>query len=71
MVGGSTYSFDLGSDHPLAAEVKGQLESLRQRLGELRRRVDEHNRRAGLPAEYEQVVTYVGQCILEREQVGG
>lgn len=71
VVGGSTYSFDLGPDHPLAAEVKGQLENLRQRLGELRRRVDEHNRQAGLPAEYEQVVTYVGQCILEREQVGG
>jgi hypothetical protein len=70
-VGGSTYSFDLGPGHPLEAEVKGQLESLRQRLGELRRRVDEHNRQAGLPGEYEQVVTYVGQCILEREQGSG
>lgn len=67
-VGGSTYSFDLGPGHPLEAEVKGQLESLRQRLGELRRRVDEHNRQAGLAAEYEQVVTYVGQCVFERDR---
>ena len=70
-VGGSTYSFDLGAGHPLEAEVKGQLEALRQRLGELRTRVEAHNRQAGLPAEYEQVVTYVGQCILEREQYYG
>jgi len=70
-IGGSTYSFDLGPDHPLAGEVKGQLEALRQRLGELRLRVDAHNREAGLPAEYEQVVTYVGQCILEKEQGNG
>jgi len=67
-IGGSTYSFDLGREHPLAGEVKGQLEALRQRLGELRQRVDAHNREAGLPAEYEQVVTYVGQCILDKEQ---
>jgi hypothetical protein len=70
-IGGSTYSFDLGPEHPLAGEVKGQLEALRQRLGELRLRVDAHNREAGLPAEYEQVVTYVGQCILEKEQANG
>jgi len=70
-IGGSTYSFDLGADHPLAAEVKGQLEALRQRLSELRQRVDAHNREAGLPPEYEQVVTYVGQCILEKEQGNG
>jgi hypothetical protein len=71
VIGGSTYSFDLGPEHPLAGEVKGQLEALRQRLGELRLRVDAHNREAGLPAEYEQVVTYVGQCILEKEQGNG
>jgi hypothetical protein len=70
-IGGSTYSFDLGPEHPLAGEVKGQLEALRQRLGELRQRVDAHNREAGLPAEYEQVVTYVGQCILDKEQGNG
>lgn len=71
-VGGSTYTFDLGRGHPLAAEVKSQLESLRNALGELRRRVDAHNRQNGLPEEYEQVITYVGQCILDKERhVGG
>jgi hypothetical protein len=71
VIGGSTYSFDLGPNHPLETEVKDQLENLRQRLGTLRERVDEHNRREGLPEHYEQVVTYVGQCILHRELVGG
>lgn len=65
-VGGSTYSFDVWPGHPLEAEVKSQLSLLRQGLGALRQRLDAHNRQAGLPAEYEQVVTYVGQCILER-----
>jgi hypothetical protein len=66
-VGGSTYSFDLWSGHPLEQEVKGQLRALRQSLGELRLRVEAHNKAAGLPNSYQQVVTYVGQCILERE----
>jgi hypothetical protein len=70
-IGGSTFSFDLGPEHPLAAEVKGQLESLRQGLLALRERVDAHNRAVGLPVKYEQVVTYVGQCILERERHHG
>jgi hypothetical protein len=66
-IGGSTYSFDLWPGHPLESEIKGQLAALRVRLGELRQRLDAHNESAGLPARYQQVVTYVGQCILERE----
>jgi hypothetical protein len=66
-IGGSTYSFDLWSGHPLEAEIKGQLSALRVRLGELRQRVAAHNKAAGLPGQYQQVVTYVGQCILERD----
>jgi hypothetical protein len=66
-VGGSTYSFDLWPGHPLEAEIKGQLSALRVRLGELRQRLQTHNEAAGLPSQYQQVVTYIGQCILERE----
>jgi hypothetical protein len=66
-VGGSTYSFDLWPGHPLEAEVKGQLSALRVGLGELRLRVAAHNQAAGLPGQYQQVVTYVGQCLLDRE----
>jgi hypothetical protein len=69
-VGGSTYSFDVWAGHPLEAEVKRQLGELRGRLGELRQRVDEHNRSAGLPAAYQQVVTYLGQCVLDRDRDG-
>jgi hypothetical protein len=67
-VGGSTYSFDVWPGHALEAEVKGQLAELRKRLTELRQRVELHNRAEGLPNEYQQVVTYIGQCWVDREQ---
>jgi hypothetical protein len=67
VVGGSTYSFDIWPGHPLEAEVKEQLASVRRRCGELRKRVEAHNAAAGLEREYEQVVFYAGQCLLERE----
>jgi hypothetical protein len=66
LVGGSTYSFDVWAGHPLEQTVKAQLRELRERLGALRTKVDAHNRAHGVPAEYQQVVTYVGQCSLER-----
>lgn len=66
-VGGSTYTFDVWPGHPLEAEVKGQLKSLRAQCHELRQRVTEHNERAGLKNEHQQVVTYIGQCVLQRE----
>ena len=66
-VGGSTYSFDVWPGHPLEAEVKGQLAELRTRLGELRKRVSAHNEHHGLERAHQQVITYVGQCIIDRE----
>ncbi|HYJ09131.1 MAG TPA: hypothetical protein VEX18_08975 [Polyangiaceae bacterium] len=69
-IGGSTYSFDVWPGHPLEQSVKAQLRELRERLGTLREQVDEHNRAQGLPAEHQQVVTYVGQCVLERSTEG-
>jgi hypothetical protein len=66
-VGASTYSFDVWPGHPLYDEVSSNLSTLRQRLGDLRLRVDAHNRQRGLPTDYEQIITYVGQCCLARE----
>jgi hypothetical protein len=65
-VGGSTYSFDVWSGHPLEQTVKAQLGELREKLGALRQQVDAHNRAHGLQADYQQVITYVGQCVMER-----
>jgi hypothetical protein len=67
-VGGSTYSYDVWPGHPLEAEVKAQLGELRARAGALRQRVDAHNQSHGRPVEYEQVITYLGQCAIAREQ---
>jgi hypothetical protein len=66
-VGGSTFSFDIWPGHPLEPAVKAQLSELRARLGALRLRVDEHNREHGVPDDYEQVVTYLGQCLITHE----
>lgn len=66
-VGGSTYGFDIWPGHPCEQEVMSLLRSFRERCGELRARVEAHNRQAGLPAEFLEVVSYVGQCVLERQ----
>jgi len=67
-IGGSTYGFDIWPGHPNEQEVMNLLRSFRERSGELRSRVEAHNRQAGLPAEFLEVVSYVGQCVLERER---
>ncbi|HEY6727624.1 MAG TPA: hypothetical protein VI197_26495 [Polyangiaceae bacterium] len=66
VVGGSTYSFDIWPGHPLEAEVKSQLNDFRKRASELRQRVEAHNQAHGVQHEYQQVVHYAGQCLLER-----
>jgi hypothetical protein len=71
VVGGSTYSFDVWPGHPLELEVKEQLARIRRQCGELRERVTAHNAQAGLQPSYEQVVTYVGQCVLDRDRDAG
>lgn len=66
LVGGSTYSFDVWPGHPLEQVVKAQLAEIRKQLGALRQEVERHNQAAGVPADYEQVVTYVGQSFVQR-----
>jgi hypothetical protein len=69
-VGGSTYGFDIWPGHPNEQEVVDLLRSSRQRLGELRERVERHNHVHGVPASYREVVSYVGQCVFERDRDG-
>jgi hypothetical protein len=70
IVGGSTYSLDVWTGHPLEHEVKRQLAELRERLGQLRQRLDAYNRshEPGPECSRQQVITYVGQCVLDRDQ---
>ncbi|HEX2878264.1 MAG TPA: hypothetical protein VHO25_01880 [Polyangiaceae bacterium] len=65
-VGGSTYTCEIWSGHPLEDLVKGQLEAIRLDCHEVRKRVAEYNKQHGLKPRHQQVITYVGQCVLER-----
>jgi hypothetical protein len=67
VVGGSTYSYDVWPGHPLEQAVKAQLGEIRKSAGELRQQVDAYNQAHGLRREYQQVITYVGQCLIDRE----
>jgi hypothetical protein len=64
-VGGSTYTLEIWSGHPLEEEVLGELARFRERVGTLRRRVAEHNRTVRMPEESVRVVIYGGQNVLE------
>lgn len=66
-IGGSTYSLDVGPEHPLEREVLGTLARLRSELSELRRRVNEHNDQHPEERRDERVVLYFGQHLLPRE----
>lgn len=71
-VGGSTFEMDVWPGHPLHDEVLAQLPELRQRLGDLRRRVHEFNAQHGRPDEYLAVTVYAGQCVTpESKEEGG
>lgn len=61
--GGSTWSLDVWTGHPLEAEAKGTLARLRGELEDLRSRIDAHNTAAEAPAARERVVLYVGQSV--------
>ena len=70
-VGGSTYTFDVGPDHPLRAEALQTLSEFRKRCSELRERIADHNGQLGAPAPSERVVVYAGQSVIvERDGEG-
>ena len=63
VVGGSTWSLDVWSGHPLEEEATKTLARVRQQLEELRTRVDKHNEVATADAPRQRVVIYVGQYV--------
>jgi hypothetical protein len=63
-IGGSTYTIDVWSEHPLAEEVYGTLGRFRAALSELRARVDEFNHGQEVPQSHTRAVIYVGQCLI-------
>jgi hypothetical protein len=67
-VGGSTYTMSVWSGHPLEKEVEAELSRYRERMSELRRRVDEYNSENGFPPEFKNVICYGGQCVIEQEE---
>ena len=68
IVGGSTYSFDVWPGHPFADEVKSVLKNLRSAQSALRKRVEAFNATTQRPADYSQIVVYVGQCVMPRNE---
>ena len=69
-IGGSTYSLDIHPEHPLRAEVLGTLAAIRDQLGDLRKRVNEHNASVkGRRPQRERVVVYAGQCVLPESEL--
>jgi hypothetical protein len=69
-IGGSTYTLDVWPDHPLEQEAVATLSRLRSALSELRRRIDEFNAEHRSPDGYNQVVVYVGQCVIQQDSRG-
>ncbi|HEV8547610.1 MAG TPA: hypothetical protein VGQ57_01260 [Polyangiaceae bacterium] len=65
-IGGSTYTFDVWSGHPHAEEAYETLKALRQRLGDLRAKVEAYNLDHAVPEDYTQVVLYLGQCLIKQ-----
>jgi len=63
VTGGSTWSLDVWTGHPLEAEATRTLARLRAELEELRTRVDAHNAVAETESPRQRVVIYVGQYV--------
>jgi hypothetical protein len=75
-VGGSTYTFDVWSGHPMEPEVLGLLKSFRQLGRSLRERVETYNASHGEERDREKaremrVIAYVGQAVLESDSEEG
>jgi hypothetical protein len=67
-VGGSTYTIDVWSGHPLEQEVLGTLSRFRAEMSELRRRAELQNQSQKRPRKYSRVVVYGGQCVIPEEE---
>jgi hypothetical protein len=69
LVGGSTYTFDVGPNHPLEAEVLHTLNQFRDHCSELRQRVLAHNQAHGSGEPHESVIVYAGQCVIPQDDL--
>lgn len=67
IVGGSTYTVDIWPGHPLEDEAYGTLARLRASLVDLRQRIEAYNDAHGTPECHNQVVLYVGQCLIPQD----
>ncbi|NUN14724.1 MAG: hypothetical protein HUU55_13925, partial [Myxococcales bacterium] len=66
VTGGSTYTFDVYPGHPFEADAYNVLRGVRERVGELREQIERYNAAHPLPEEFNNVVVYVGQCVVEQ-----
>jgi hypothetical protein len=67
--GGSTFTFDVWSSHPLAGKVLGYLQAMREQGLSLRREIDAHAETDKKPLRepWIRVTAYVGQAVKEDE----
>lgn len=65
--GGSTYSFDVSREHPMAREVYQTLAQLRRQLSALRGRVEAYNLEHPDEATPDLVTVYFGQFVRTAE----
>lgn len=70
-IGGSTYTLDVWPGHPLEERAYETLGRLRAALVELRQEVEAHNAEHPTPDAYNQVVLYVGQCVIQQDGGSG
>ncbi len=66
-VGGSTFTFDVWPEHPLADEANRCLARFREAHTELYERIERYNAEHGVPAQHDQVIVYGGQCVIHRQ----
>lgn len=64
--GGSTYTLDVWEGHPCHEEALSLLSDFRERMGELKSRVERHNAAHGVPSAFDEVVVFAGVDIRER-----
>jgi hypothetical protein len=63
VVGGSTWSLDVGPGHPLRSEARETLARVRREVEALRNRIDAHNATTDETEPRERVVFYAGQYV--------
>lgn len=66
-VGGSTYTLDVWPGHPMEGEAYSTLARLRASLVDLRQRIESYNAEVPTPPQRNQVVLYVGQCVIAED----